>query len=132
MKRITLLFIAVSLFMISPVMAYDGRTLVRYCEIALLSEKNRFSSVHLLEDFNTCVSSVNTIFRAISELERFVNLEQPNVFSCVPDEIELLEKIRVVHTYIKEHPEKVNNDSVTLILEAIVEAFPCTESQTPR
>jgi len=130
MKKLALLVVVVSLFVASPVMGgNDGRTLKHYCEVALLSVKNDFSSVHLLEDFNTCVSTVDTVFATISKFDRFVTLEQPNAFSCIPDKIELLEQIKIVYTYLKEHPDKLSTDAITLIMEAIAETFPCPESQ---
>ena len=132
MKKLTFLLVAVFLFTAFPLMAEDGRTLKRYCEIALLAEKNKISSAHLMEDFNICVSSVNTVFHTISKFEQFVNLEHPNAFSCVPADIELLEKIKVVYAYLKEHPDQMNTDGVSLIMVAIAEAFPCTESQPPK
>jgi len=132
MKKLVLFLVVASLFMASPVLAYDGRTLKHYCEVAILSEKAAFSSAHLLEDFNRCVSSVNTVFNTISNLERFVNLKQPNAFSCVPDKIELIEKVKLVYTYIEEHPDKINRDSIILIMEAFAEAFPCPETQPPK
>ena len=133
MKKLTLLLVAVFLFVASPVMgSHDGRTLKRYCEVALLNIKNDISKVNSLEDFNICVSNIYAVFKTISKLERFVNLEQPNAFSCVPDEVELLEKITLVHTYLEEHPDKLSTDAITLIMEAIAKAFPCPETQPPK
>lgn len=130
MIRLTLLLVVSSLLVASPVMgAHDGRTLKRYCEVAMLSAKQKTSSVNLLEDFNLCVSNINAVFDVISELGRFVSLEHPNAFSCVPDKIEALEKINTVYSYLEEHPDRLNTKAIPLIMEAIADAFPCPESQ---
>ena len=129
MKQMALLLVAVSLFLASPVMAADGRTLKHYCGVALLSKEEHVSSVGLLEDFNICVSKVNTVFETISEFQRIVDVKQPNAFSCVPDKVGLIERIRLVYTFLEEHPDKINLNDVILIMEAIAEAFPCSEPQ---
>ena len=129
MKKLTLVLIAFSLFVASPVMgSHDGKTLKRYCEMALLSLTRDISQAHSLEDFNICVSNTYAVFSAISQFGKFVKLEHPNAFSCIPGGIQLPEAIKLVHTYLEKHPDRLNADAITLIMEAIVEAFPCPET----
>ena len=130
MKKLTFLLVVSVLFVASPVMgAHDGRTLKHYCQMAILAVKNKTTSVNLLEDFNLCVSNINAVFSAIYELERFVSLKHPNAFSCVPDEIDPFEKITIIFSYLEKHPDKLKAKAVPIIMEAIVDAFPCPESQ---
>lgn len=44
---------------------------------------------------------------------------------CVPDQVNLLQGIRVVLKYIREHPEQAHLQSATLVFTADLQAFPC-------
>ena len=130
MKKLTLLLVVSVLFVASPVMgAHDWRTLKHYCQMAILAVENKTTSVNLLEDFNLCVSDINAVFSAIYELERFVSLKHPNAFSCVPKEIDPFDRITIIFSYLEKYPDKLKTKAVPIIMEAIVDAFPCPESQ---
>lgn len=124
MKKIGILMLALSMFTASPALAVDGRTLMRYCEIALESE-DRPVSMHLMEDFNVCVSKVKTVFDTIAEFDRISHDVNAHFPFCLPDKIDFIEKIELVYNYLKEHPEKMYSSDVTLIIAAIGTAFPC-------
>ena len=127
MKKIGILLFALSVFTASPALAVDGRTLMRYCEIALESE-DRPVSMHLMEDFNICVSKVKTVFDTIAEFERISDDVDAHFPFCLPDTVNFIEKIRLVYNYLKEHPAELYSSDVKLIIAAIGTAFPCPES----
>jgi hypothetical protein len=124
MKKRVLLLIAVFWLVASPVMAFDGNQLIGYCKLALESEGKRVS-MQQKAGVDICLAMVQTVFDTISEFERIVTIEKPNVFSCVPDSVALNQKIRVVYIYLKEHPEKLHLNGAPLIMAALAEAYPC-------
>ena len=126
MKKIGMLLV-LSLFTASPALAVDGRTLMRYCEIALESE-DRPVSMHLMEDFNICVSKVKTVFDTIAEFERISNDVNTHFPFCLPDNIDFIDKIKLVYNYLHEHPAELISRDVQLIIAAIETAFPCPKS----
>lgn len=44
---------------------------------------------------------------------------------CIPDEVTLGQKIKVVTKYLEDHPEALHLDSTLLIKNALEKAFPC-------
>jgi hypothetical protein len=48
----------------------------------------------------------------------------PKLF-CRPENVEMLQAVRIVLKYIRENPEKANNETAALIIMAIREAYPC-------
>lgn len=124
MKKYALLLICISLFTALPVMAFDGKKLIGYCKVALESSGKRIS-IQQKADVDICVAMVQTVSDTISEFERIVTVEKPNTFSCIPDNLVLNQKIRVVYFYLKEHPEKLHLKGAPLIMAAFAEAFPC-------
>lgn len=124
MKKRVLLLIAVFWLVASPVMAFDGNQLIGYCKLALESEGKRVS-MQQKAGVDICLAMVQTVSDTISEFERIVTTEKPNVFSCLPDNVALQQKIRVVYIYLKEHPGKLHFNGAPLIMAAFAEAFPC-------
>jgi hypothetical protein len=49
---------------------------------------------------------------------------------CFPDEVEMLQVIRVTLKYIREHPEQAHLPSASLIFMAETGAFPCVSGPT--
>ena len=54
-------------------------------------------------------------------------VEYTNYF-CLPSKSTHSQTTLVVKKYLSEHPEKLHLDADGLVLEALVEAFPCPES----
>jgi len=49
---------------------------------------------------------------------------------CFPDEVNLLQVIRVVLKYVREHPEQAHSPSAVLVFTADLQAFPCATVTT--
>jgi hypothetical protein len=124
MKKLALLLIAVSMFAAAPVMAYDGNKLIKYCKLALETYDKRIS-IQQQVDVNVCLATVQAVYDTVSEFERIVSVEKPNVFTCLPDSLVLRQKIKVVYIYLRDHPEKLHLNGAPLIMAAFAEAYPC-------
>jgi hypothetical protein len=48
----------------------------------------------------------------------------PKLF-CRPENVEMLQLVRIVLKYIRENPEKANKETAALIIMALREAYPC-------
>jgi hypothetical protein len=51
-------------------------------------------------------------------------------YFCLPDNFTHSQATLVVKKYLSDHPEKLHMDADGLVLEALVDAFPCPESHT--
>ena len=56
-------------------------------------------------------------------------VEYTNYF-CLPNKSTHSQATLVVKKYLSEHSEKLHLDADGLVLEALIEAFPCSESLT--
>jgi hypothetical protein len=51
-------------------------------------------------------------------------------YFCLPDKSTHSQATLVVKKYLSEHPEKLHLDADGLVLDALIEAFPCPKSPT--
>ena len=51
-------------------------------------------------------------------------------YFCLPNKATHSQATLVVKKYLSEHPEKLHLDADGLVLEALIEAFPCSELPT--
>lgn len=125
MKKLILLVIVVSFcFTASPASALNGYKLSRYCKIAIDAE-GKITSMQLKADINMCYATVGTVFESIVQYERLVEVEEPNLFSCMPEQLALEEQVRIVYLYMRQHKKRLNLPAVQLIMEAFSQVFPC-------
>ena len=111
-------------FAASPAFAVNGYKMSHYCKIALDSEGKRVT-LQAKADANTCYATVEAVFETLVEIPKIVTVEQPNLFSCMPERLELREQVRIAYLYMRKHKEKLGIPAVQLIMEAFAEAFPC-------
>ena len=65
------------------------------------------------------------LVRGISELA--VSPYMDARYVCAPSEVTQGRFISVVHTYLREHPERRHEVDWLVVLEALMDAFPCSE-----
>jgi len=46
---------------------------------------------------------------------------------CASPQVTTLQTVRIVYNWLEDHPERLHEESFILILEALQEAFPCSE-----
>ena len=92
MKKLILLFVAAACFAASPAYAVNGYKMSIYCKVALDSEGKRMT-MQVKADANICYATVEAVFEAINEMPRFVEVGQPNRFSCMPEQLRLQEQV---------------------------------------
>ena len=97
--------------------AYTGHNLLTRCEWYL--EAIGDASLARAEWFEAGVCT--GMVRAAA----FAGETSQNVSLCVPDPNNMEEQVLAVVEYLNDHPEKLDEPDLALILQALVDAFPC-------
>ncbi len=113
----TLVVLALLLGFILPVHAEklaDGNQLLHYCQLAL-----RYADTHNLpsEDMSNASHCIGTVHGAADTLVWLDKIK-------TADGVTVEQEIRIVVKYMQDHPAKLAEPDVALILEALVEVFP--------
>jgi hypothetical protein len=82
-------------------------------------------SMQTKAEINICYATIEAVFLSIAEFPNAVKVEQPNKFSCMPEQLRLQEQVRIIYLYMRKHKERLDLPAVQLIMEAFAEAFPC-------
>lgn len=128
MKKVTLLLVAVSLFVASPGMAWAMQTFVsgekfrKECSVILGS---RYTPKDMIYEAN-CYSYMKGLYDFHQTLIAH-ELIEPQF--CKSTSITLGEIARTVLNYLKEYPDKLHMTASSLVYLALSEAFPCSESE---
>jgi hypothetical protein len=124
MKNLIVLVVVSLCFAASPAFALNGYKLSRYCKIAIEAE-GKITSMQLRANIYMCYATVETVFESIAQYERLVKVEEPNLFSCMPEHLALEEQVRIVYLYTRQQKKRLNLPAVQLIMEAFSQVFPC-------
>jgi hypothetical protein len=124
MKKLIMLLIVAVCLAASPAFALNGYKLSHYCKVAIDSEGKRMS-MQTKAEINICYATIEAVFLSIAEFPNAVKVEQPNKFSCMPEQLQLKEQVRIIYLYMRKHKERLDLPAVQLIMEAFAEAFPC-------
>lgn len=133
MKSIIYSLLAVCILVASPGLAMDGKALLQLCDLYENPEKGKdLPTAKVLKDASQCEAIVETIADTAALYETFIYLDEPKMFSCFPEDLELEQKIKVVHSYLVENPERLHENGVCLVLCAFAKNYPCPETVLPR
>lgn len=133
MKRIIYPLLAFCILIASPGLAMDGKALLKLCDLYENPEKGKdLPTAQVLRDASQCETIVETIADTAVLYETFIFMDEPNMFSCFPEDLDLEQKIKVVHNYLVENPERLHENGVCLVLCAFAKYYPCPETTTPR
>jgi len=125
MKKLTLLLVAVSLFVVFPVMAEEqiepGTTYYLYgtCMDVVHQDDTLITSVY-------CRAFIKGVVTTHKYYTSYYNL--PSQY-CLPRTISERNIIGVFIKFVGEHPNFIEKPAITTLHHALKEAFPCTESQ---
>jgi Ssp1 endopeptidase immunity protein Rap1a len=139
-KRLTRLSLCIVFFLsIKPIMAQmqsgstTGQDMLRHCGIAdrivsgqlSISQAAPTAEDAMIEGF--CVGAVAGVrFLAAASTK---NTQYP---ICVPDNAPKSQVLSVVVRYLHNHPERLNDDLLWIIMDALREAWPCAlRAQNP-
>jgi len=128
MKKLALLFVAVSLFVASPVMAElgiyftDGNSLQKNC-----IETEKETTINNALPSGLCLGYIRGVSDLHSTLSR--NL-LPKPLFCSPKNATAGQLVKIVIKFLNEHPEIMLHEPASgLVLCALIEAFPCPDPE---
>jgi hypothetical protein len=129
MKRIVYPLLAGCILFASPCLAMDGKALLQLCDLYENPDKGKdLPAAKVLRNASQCETIVETIADTAVLYETFIYLDEPKMFSCFPEDLELEQKIKVVHTYLAANPERLHENGVCLVLCAFAQYYPCPET----
>ena len=94
----------------------DGNELLSYCEVNLEIDVTR------LAESGYCIGLVAGV-QYVSELPDTPSYRRV----CRPPGATLGQSVRVAYNWLEDHPERLHENNSILIVEALREAFPCSE-----
>ncbi len=119
MKERLLGIVAILFFLVisTPAQAITGSLLLEACENGAAEQVETWTM-----DLGFCVGRIGG---AVDGLHLF---DRNHVF-CLPKGVETKQQQRVVIQYLQENPQELHNWDISLIINAMAEAFPCKETE---
>jgi hypothetical protein len=121
MKKLLLLFVAISLVIASPVMAVNykafvnGRDLIERCDT-----ENGATNKFVLPN---CLGYIAGV---IDLHESLLRTETVKPIFCKPERHDLTEMHKIVCIFLKENPDSLLESASDLVIQALTELFPCS------
>lgn len=110
-----------------------GLDLLKACKNAISVFEHRASNIDIIEvsmGSSFCVGYI----RGVSDTTKISyfgimgkngDLVAPFHYFCTPNEVGTEQEIRIVIKYLENHPEKLNQPMLYIIINALSAAFPC-------
>jgi hypothetical protein len=121
MKKLTLLLVAVSLFVVSPLMAEE--------QVERISTQYLYSTcMDVAYEDDTLTTSVYCkafIQGALNAHDHFTSFHDFPSQCCLPKVISVKQIVGIFMKYINEHPNFLERPAMTTFDNALTEAFPC-------
>jgi len=127
----TSIFLIVALFAagISASAETTGNDVLKNCQTAVRFSDNDGAPTSELFDSGWCfgwVSGVLELTKAHNEWSDFTKQKPTLLQFCLPDSgIPLIQAVRVVVKYLKDHPGELHEDGMGLTVAALKVSFPC-------
>ena len=98
----------------------NGSTLLKRCQSAI-DLTNKLPMDHDIYGSAYCFGFI----QGFSESNTFFSALKNTRFFCIPEQVTLLQKTRVVLKYLTDHPNKLHENESYLVYDALLEGFPC-------
>ena len=127
MKKLTLLLVAVSLFVASPVMAEEQVEpettffLLGTCMDVVHQDDTLTSSVY-------CTAFIQGAINTHKYYTSYYNF--PSQY-CLPMAISERDIIGIFVKFVREHPDFIEKPAITTLHHSLKNTFPCTEPESP-
>jgi hypothetical protein len=97
-----------------------GNDLLERCDIW-----DNFTDMSSAFESGMCQGELFGVWNTASILNHLPSVQARLLTFCSPEEVTLLRIRRIVVNYLQAHPERLQESSSILILDALREAFPC-------
>jgi len=119
---IFLALLVVTIPISATAMGSDGKNLKRMCDqYKKVVEEGKVNASAF--DAGMCLATIGAYSDAIKNIEVLQNMRMP----CIPVGVNYGQRQAVVRKYLEEHPEKWHLIYQKIIIEAMLEAFPCND-----
>jgi len=98
----------------------SGEVLLKHCESALQDSTPRSFEA------GVCMGTLQTL----TYIQPLLDPKYGKASHCFPQGFPNEQEVQVVVTYLKSHPERLQEEGRTLALDALHGAFPCKEGRT--
>jgi hypothetical protein len=122
MKKMTLLLIAVSLFIASPVMAFDSGSLLNKC----IEAEKFFQQIEA--DKQESLFCIGYLTGVVDTYESLKNKNKEPLF-CLPRKNEEL-FVQTFVKFLKNNPDHLTYYPPISMIQSLIEAFPCSGQST--
>ena len=99
----------------------DGNNLKRMCDQVKKIEEGKKNASRF--DAGMPLATIGAYSDAIRDIKALQNMRMP----CMPVGVNYGQREAVVRKYLEEHPEKWHLTYQKIIIEAMLEAFPCND-----
>ena len=128
MKKRVLLIVAVSLFVVSPVLAADGNEILKRCNEAVKAQEKNYRETDKQDEVGYCLGLISGVMSEHLVLEKYRN--QPRMF-CIPEKTETIEIMKKFVKYLETNPKILKHNDTLLLIKALKEAYPCPKRLKP-
>jgi hypothetical protein len=124
MKKIFFITIFISMFEVSTVDADNGIKFLDMCNSALAFDVEKAEPLDAMK-LGSCFSYLEGFSHGLKLASRIA--DEP--FLCMPEEhVTNRQWARIVISYLEKNPKKLHESKFILVLEAMLDAFPCSKS----
>ena len=102
----------------------DGNQLLKQCQAVI----NREAGQHLTGDEEDDSLLCLAYIEGTLDTQGAVQDMHPDLKTfryCIPDNVPLVQSVRIIVKFLKEHPDKLHIRASLLLLGALSDAFPC-------
>lgn len=102
----------------------DGNQLLKQCQVVINREAGQAVSADEKDDSLLCLAYIEGVL----DTQGATNDLHPELKSfryCIPDDVPIVQSVRIIVKFLKEHPKNLNVRASLLVLGAMVDAFPC-------
>lgn len=103
--------------------ARDGNDLLNACEIVMkFSETNQIEGAR--EEFGYCIGLIRGVTSTVIAYN--IHPQHTVLTACLPESgLNVNQSTRIVTSYLKNNPDLLWDYDTLLVLEALIDAFPC-------
>jgi Rap1a immunity proteins len=102
----------------------SGNAFVRFCSVIDNSQQDGHDEMHIVACSAYVEGVVDGVNAEIGFSKSVVGKESPKPY-CLPKDAENGQLIRMILKYVRNHPEEAHKITSVLIVETLLEAFPC-------
>jgi hypothetical protein len=102
----------------------SGNAFLRLCSVIDESEMTPLEKVHKVACLEYLEGFTHGVLAEVEWAHAITGKEPPPPY-CRPEHVENGQLVRIVLKYIRNHPETAQKPTAALVVEALLEAFPC-------